>query len=51
MADITLCSNDNCPRRKECYRAQCTPNPQYQSYSLFIYDGKTGKCEDFVKYW
>jgi predicted RNA-binding Zn-ribbon protein involved in translation (DUF1610 family) len=51
MADFTLCQNKNCPSKKDCYRYQCTPNPIYQSYSLFVYNEEAGKCEDFVQYW
>jgi hypothetical protein len=51
MADITLCENLNCPSRRDCYRVQCTPNPLWQSYALFVYDEETGKCEDFIQYW
>ena len=51
MADMTLCNNSNCPRREECYRAQCTPSCDYQSYSVFVFDLETGRCGDFIKYW
>jgi len=50
MPDITMCSNSNCPQRNSCYRAQATPNPLWQSYSLYIYDDVSG-CEDYIKYW
>ena len=51
MADMTLCSTSNCPNRKECYRAQCTPNPRYQSYAEFEFDPETEMCSEFIKYW
>jgi len=51
MADIAMCENSSCPNRKDCYRAQCTPNPKYQSYAQFEYDPETGRCGDFIKYW
>ena len=50
MSDITMCSNEQCPLRNDCYLVQTTPNPLWQSYSLYIYDDING-CEDYTKYW
>ena len=35
MPDITMCMNDICPRRKNCYRHEADPDPNWQSYSNF----------------
>ncbi len=32
MPDITMCDDTDCPRFKECYRAQAEPTPSWQSY-------------------
>ena len=34
MPDITMCVNNNCERKNECYRAMAESN-NYQSYSDF----------------
>ena len=49
MADMTMCNNDKCPLRSDCYRAQCTPNPLWQSYSFYVYDEVNG-CQDYIQY-
>lgn len=36
MADITMCTSENCPMRKECYRIQANPNT-HQIWSNFEY--------------
>ena len=38
MPDISMCSNMECKRRKECYRAQAVPSLQ-QSYNEYKGDG------------
>jgi hypothetical protein len=32
--DITMCLSKDCPRRKQCYRHEATPDPGYQSYFI-----------------
>ena len=32
MPDITMCKDDMCPSRKNCYRFMAEPNPYRQSY-------------------
>ena len=32
MADITMCSGTNCPRKKECYRFTAQANEYRQSW-------------------
>jgi len=49
MADITMCSNKECPLREECYRAMAAESKYRQAYSYFKYmivDGKP-ECEFF----
>jgi len=47
MPDITICRNERCPRKMECYRYRAEPNGKWQSYAKF--DG--GKdCREFIKY-
>ncbi len=33
MADITMCGNESCPIKMNCYRYTATPN-EYQSYFM-----------------
>lgn len=35
MSDITICVNDDCPERKDCYRHNAKPNSLRQSYADF----------------
>ena len=46
MPDITMCNNDTCPLRKDCYRHEAEPNPYRQSYTMFKYLDWRG--DDFV---
>lgn len=45
MADITMCGNDNCTKREQCFRYTATPS-QWQSYAAFTQD-EYGKCIHF----
>lgn len=47
MTDITKCSNENCPMKNRCWRAQAPSNPYYQSYSNF--EDSLKENEDGVK--
>jgi hypothetical protein len=38
MADITMCNDDECPKKEYCYRFTAKPNPYRQSY--FTYSPK-----------
>lgn len=42
MNDITMCLNENCKVKDQCYRHTATPD-KLQSYSMFSTD--TEKCE------
>lgn len=48
MPDISLCRNEQCPKKKYCYRFNATPEPMYQSYADFKPDDK-GNCDGFQK--
>ena len=43
MADITLCTNQECPLRSYCRRAVSPPNDQRQSYQRFELRERTGR--------
>ena len=46
MPDISMCSNDKCKVRKQCYRYMTKPD-HYQTYATFgRKDNK--KCKDFI---
>ncbi len=46
MPDISMCSNDDCPVNKDCYRYTAPPNEYWQSYSDFKYQDNT--CSGFI---
>lgn len=48
MPDITMCLNENCLSRKNCYRFMAIPD-DYQSYSLFENSFNKDKCKYFWK--
>lgn len=35
MPDIAMCTNDECPKAKECFRHEAVPHPYWQSYMAF----------------
>ncbi len=43
MADISMCSNENCPCKYNCYRYIAIPNEHRQSYGMF----EVTNCEHF----
>ena len=48
MADITMCTSQNCPMMEECYRARARPS-KYQSWSNFEYTcNENSGFEDFI---
>lgn len=47
MADITMCDNNTCSRRKFCYRFTAPKNDLMQSY----FTGKTGPNNDCGYFW
>lgn len=46
MPDISMCLNEECPMRFECYRFTATPSPYAQRYADFK-PNKNGNCDDF----
>ena len=47
MPDISMCTNDACPKRKECYRFMAKPC-EWQSYAGFEPD-EDGECKKFME--
>ena len=41
MPDITMCKNEACPKKEECYRYKANPSEQ-QSYAEF--DSERDNC-------
>lgn len=46
MADITMCANQKCIIRKDCFRFMAEPKEHGQSWADFKPD-ENGKCEYF----
>jgi len=46
MADISMCTNKECPSKEDCWRFQASPS-EWQSYVGHIFDPATGKCSSF----
>ena len=50
IADITMCTSENCEMREKCYRVRAKPS-EYQSWSNFEYTcNEDSGFEDFIKY-
>jgi hypothetical protein len=47
MPDISMCMNEECPLKEECYRFTVQPNKYRQSYGNFK-PNEEGQC---VYYW
>jgi hypothetical protein len=47
MADITMCINQACDMREDCYRAKATP-AVFQSLCFFA--PINGNCENYIEY-
>jgi hypothetical protein len=48
MPDISMCSNENCPSKKKCYRFCAVPTPFRQSYAFYEPD-ESGRCDSFIE--
>ena len=48
MPDISMCKNDKCPSKEECYRFRAVPNPERQAYGGFSLDESEKKCDYFM---
>jgi hypothetical protein len=46
MPDITMCVNEDCILRHDCYRKKAKPGP-YQSWAHF--KPENGDCKDFIE--
>ena len=46
MADISMCTNKDCPSKEDCWRFQA-PSSNWQSYIGPIFNPDTGKCDSF----
>ena len=44
--DISMCKDEECPRRNECYRFTATPDPRWQCYAGYKWDGD---CYYFIE--
>ena len=50
IADITMCTSQNCLYKDKCYRVRAKPE-KYQSWSNFEYTcNENSGFEDFIKY-
>ena len=49
MPDISMCKNETCKLKKECYRCMAEPSKYWQSYAD-IKPNKKGECDYFIKY-
>ena len=51
MADITMCSNNSCKLKNDCYRSSCMPSGYYQSFSKFepYQDENKLRCDYQIK--
>jgi len=47
-ADISMCANQECKMREDCYRAKAKIS-EWQSWAMFEPDSDT-KCEHWIKY-
>jgi len=49
MADITLCTSNNCPYKSTCYRKKAEADRRWQSYANFEYNcNESSGFEDFI---
>lgn len=48
MPDISLCRNEFCPLRNNCYRATAVPSEYMQSYAVFELK-EDGSCDYIIK--
>ncbi|MDB4278019.1 hypothetical protein N9917_00155 [Deltaproteobacteria bacterium] len=50
MPDISMCMNQTCPKRSQCYRYRVAPNPYRQSYGSFASDTEENPCRYFAAF-
>lgn len=49
MADITICTNESCPQKDNCFRYCAMPLLENQYYDCFHYDYKKKVCDFFIE--
>lgn len=49
MADITMCSDDECPRAKKCYRHEAKRDEDWQSFFVESPRKENNSCRFFWK--
>lgn len=47
MPDISMCTDEECPSRLQCYRYRAEPNTYRQSYMKFPRHHEAEKCDSF----
>ena len=47
MPDISMCGDDRCPSRKQCYRYMAQPSEFMQAYAGFGRPDGAEKCDYF----
>lgn len=47
MPDISMCMNEECPQKQQCYRYRAIPYTPNQYYCEFQFDKDSGVCENF----
>ena len=48
MPDISMCMNETCKSKKQCYRYTATPTEGQQSYSGFKVEQGNERCASFI---
>lgn len=48
MPDITMCMNNTCAKRNDCFRFFAFPNPHNQAYQFFMPE-ENGECEFYIE--
>ena len=48
MADITMCTREDCPLQDSCWRLNAPPNLHRQSYQLFEIDMINIECDNYI---
>jgi len=46
MADISMCTREDCPQKKKCHRFTAIPSPHWQSY-IRIANNRMKDCDMF----
>jgi len=49
MPDITMCNNEDCKQKEQCYRYKAKPTPYRQSYWADSVVDEKRECEYFMQ--